>query len=104
VESFLELLIVLGISATAIYLALVFQFKHAIKPFVVFAAIPYGMVGALVALWVMGAPFGFMAFLGIISLVGVLLCCSTLLRRRTNGVKRCTRPCSMLALCACGPS
>jgi multidrug efflux pump subunit AcrB len=33
----------------AIYLALVFQFKNAIKPFIVFAAIPYGMVGALLA-------------------------------------------------------
>jgi multidrug efflux pump subunit AcrB len=40
---------------------------------VVFAAIPYGMVGAIAALWIMGAPFGFMAFLGIISLVGVIV-------------------------------
>jgi multidrug efflux pump subunit AcrB len=73
VEGFQELLLVLGISVAAIYLALVFQFKNAIKPCIVFAAIPYGMVGALVALWVMGAPFGFMAFLGIVSLVGVIV-------------------------------
>jgi len=56
-----------------IFLALVVQFKHAIKPFLVFAAIPYGMVGAVAALWVMGAPFGFMAFLGVASLVGVIV-------------------------------
>ncbi len=31
------------------------------------------MVGALVGLWVMGVPFGFMAFLGIVSLVGVIV-------------------------------
>ena len=31
------------------------------------------MVGALAALWIMGAPFGFMAFLGIASLVGILV-------------------------------
>ena len=31
----------------AIFLALVFQFKNAIKPFIVFAAVPFGMVGAL---------------------------------------------------------
>jgi multidrug efflux pump subunit AcrB len=31
------------------------------------------MVGALAALWIMGAPFGFMAFLGIVSLVGVIV-------------------------------
>jgi len=73
VKSFKDLVIVLMISVVAIFLALVFQFKNAIKPFVVFAAVPYGMVGALAALWVMGAPFGFMGFLGIISLVGVIV-------------------------------
>jgi multidrug efflux pump subunit AcrB len=60
---------VLGISVVLIFLALVFQFKNAVKPFIVFAAVPYGMVGALAALWLMGEPFGFMAFLGIVSLV-----------------------------------
>jgi multidrug efflux pump subunit AcrB len=35
--------------------------------------VPYGAVGALFVLWLMGAPFGFMAFLGIVSLVGVIV-------------------------------
>jgi multidrug efflux pump subunit AcrB len=65
--------VALAISVAAIYLALVFQFKSAIKPWLVFAAVPYGTVGALVALDVMGTPFGFMAFLGIASLVGVIV-------------------------------
>ena len=73
VKGFKELAMVLGISIAMIFLALVFQFKHAIKPFIVFAAIPYGMVGAIGALWIMGAPFGFMAFLGVVSLVGVIV-------------------------------
>lgn len=73
VKSFKDLVIVLGISVAAIFLALVFQFRNAVKPFIVFAAVPYGMVGALFALWVMGVPFGFMAFLGIVSLVGVIV-------------------------------
>jgi multidrug efflux pump subunit AcrB len=73
VKGFKDLAIVLGISVTMIFLALVFQFKNAIKPFIVFAAVPFGMVGALAALWIMGAPFGFMAFLGIVSLVGVIV-------------------------------
>src|SRR6185369_3102142 len=73
VKGFKDLTIVLAISVAAIFLALVFQFKNAIKPFIVFAAVPFGMVGALAALWIMGAPFGFMAFLGIVSLVGVIV-------------------------------
>ena len=73
VKGFMDLAIVMLISIALIYLALVFQFKHAIKPLIVFAAIPYGIVGALAALWIMGSAFGFMAFLGIASLVGVIV-------------------------------
>jgi multidrug efflux pump subunit AcrB len=73
VKGFKDLVMVLAISVAMIFLALVFQFKNAIKPFIVFAAVPFGMVGALAALWIMGSPFGFMAFLGIVSLVGVIV-------------------------------
>lgn len=72
-DGFRQLGMVLLISSAAIFLALAFQFKSAIKPFIVFAAVPYGAVGALVALWIMGSPFGFMAFLGVVSLVGVIV-------------------------------
>ena len=72
-SGFLQLGIVLLISSVAIFLALVFQFKSAVKPFIVFAAVPFGAGGALVALWIMGEPFGFMAFLGVVSLIGVIV-------------------------------
>lgn len=73
VKSFGELQLVLLISVTAIFLALVIQFRNAVKPLIVFAALPFGIVAALMGLKLMGAPFGFMAFLGIISLVGVIV-------------------------------
>jgi multidrug efflux pump subunit AcrB len=72
-KGFLNLAVVLGISVFAIYLALVVQFKSAVKPVIVFTAIPYGVAGALVCLVIAGSPFGFMAFLGIISLIGVIV-------------------------------
>ena len=72
-EGFGELAMVMAISIGLIYVALVIQFKNTVKPLLVFAAIPYGIVGALVALWIMGAPFGFMAFLGVASLIGVIV-------------------------------
>ena len=72
-DGFGDLSIVLAISVVAIFLALTFQFKNAVKPFIVFAAVPFGAIGALAALWVMGSPFGFMGFLGVISLVGVIV-------------------------------
>src|SRR5215813_2618741 len=65
--------IVMVSSIFMIFLALVFQFNSAVKPWLVFAATPYGVVGAIAALWVMNVPFGFMAFLGVASLVGVIV-------------------------------
>ncbi len=73
VSGFGDLTVVLVICVFAIYLALLAQFKHAFKPLIVFAAIPYGVAGAVFALAIMGQPFGFMAFLGIISLIGVIV-------------------------------
>jgi multidrug efflux pump subunit AcrB len=72
-KGFAELAIVMGLSVAGIYLALVFQFRSAVKPLIVFAAIPYGIAGALTALLVMKSPFGFMAFLGVVSLIGVIV-------------------------------
>ncbi|GAB2876903.1 efflux RND transporter permease subunit [Microbulbifer echini] len=72
-HGFSQLLMILGVSSGAIFLALVFQFSNLLKPLVVFATVPLGMVGALTALFVTGQPFGFMAFLGIVSLVGVIV-------------------------------
>ncbi len=72
-KGFRDLSVVMAVSVIAIFLALVIQFKHAIKPLLVFSAIPFGMVGAFAALAIMGAPFGFIAFLGIASLIGVIV-------------------------------
>jgi multidrug efflux pump subunit AcrB len=63
-DSFGDLQLVLAISVASIFMALTFQFKNAIKPFIVFAAVPFGAVGALFGLWLMGSPFGFMGFPG----------------------------------------
>jgi multidrug efflux pump subunit AcrB len=59
VEGFTNLAVVLLISLVGIYLALLIQFNNAIKPLLVFAAGPYGAIGALIALAIMGTPFGF---------------------------------------------
>ncbi len=72
-EGFGDLSSVLLISLAGIYLALLIQFNHAIKPFLVLAAAPYGVMGALIALYIMHTPFGFMAFLGVASLIGVIV-------------------------------
>jgi multidrug efflux pump subunit AcrB len=72
-QGFRNLAVVMGASIAMIFLALAFQFRHSVKPLLVLAATPYGIVGALIALVVMHTAFGFMAFLGIASLVGVIV-------------------------------
>jgi multidrug efflux pump subunit AcrB len=73
IKSFNEMAMVMAVSVASIFLCLVLQFKNAIKPLLVFAGVPYGMLGALVGLTVMGQPFGFPAFMGVASLTGVIV-------------------------------
>jgi multidrug efflux pump subunit AcrB len=68
-----EMAVIAAVMLLAMYAALVVQFRHAIKPLIVFLALPYGVAAALVSLYVTRAPLGFMAALGIISLMGVIV-------------------------------
>ena len=72
-DGFTNLVVVLLISIVGIYFALLLQFGDAFKPLLVFAATPYGVVGALMLLALTRTPFGFMSFLGIVSLIGVIV-------------------------------
>lgn len=72
-DGFGDLMVVLAISVVSIYLALLFQFRDAVKPLIVFAAVPFGFVAGLVSLVLADEPFGFMAFLGLISLIGIIV-------------------------------
>jgi multidrug efflux pump subunit AcrB len=72
-KGFIELALVLAISIFGIFLALLAQFRDLARPLLVFASIPFGVIAGLLALMVLGADFGFMAFLSSISLIGVIV-------------------------------
>jgi multidrug efflux pump subunit AcrB len=72
-KGFRSVAVALVVSLLAIYLALVLQFNSVTVPLVVFAAVPFGLLGGLMGLLIFGAPFGFMAFLGVASLAGVIV-------------------------------
>ncbi|QJW95713.1 efflux RND transporter permease subunit [Frigoriglobus tundricola] len=61
------------VSMLAIYLALVVQFNSLTKPLLVYAAVPFGMVGGLMGLLIFNVPLGFFAGLGLSSLMGVIV-------------------------------
>ena len=72
-KGFASLTRALMMSLAAIYLVLVWQFNSVTKPLIVFAAVPFGLAAGMMGLLIFGASFGFMAFLGIASLAGVIV-------------------------------
>jgi multidrug efflux pump subunit AcrB len=72
-KGFASVTVALIVSVICIYAVLVWQFNSTTKPLVVFAAVPFGCAAGLMGLPLFGAPFGFMAFLGVASLAGVIV-------------------------------
>jgi multidrug efflux pump subunit AcrB len=65
----------LGIAATGtlviVFVLLVLMFQSLSRAVLVVLAVPYALIGAVFGLYVTKTPFGFMAFLGLIALIGV---------------------------------
>jgi len=68
-----QLLGALGISLVAIFLVLLVQFRNVSEPLVIMSSIPLALLGAAVGLLVTCNPFGFMAFIGLISVCGIVV-------------------------------
>lgn len=63
----------LPISAFIIVMLLVIQFSSYRKTFIILSTIPLGVIGVVIGLLVFGESFGFMPFLGLISLAGIII-------------------------------
>ena len=71
--AFGDLGIILILAQIAIFAVLVLQFRSVLQPLVVFSAIPLAVTGSFVALFITGWSFSFFAFVGLISLVGIVV-------------------------------
>ncbi|MGN1008195.1 MAG: efflux RND transporter permease subunit, partial [Butyricicoccus sp.] len=72
-EAFSSLVTPMILAIVLIYLILVFQFGDLAQPFLIMGTIPLSFIGVLLGLKGMGYPIGFMALLGAISLMGVVV-------------------------------
>jgi len=72
-ETFREMLKALAVSQLLIFLILMLQFRSLANPLIVMTAIPLSFVGCGLGLILTGNPFSFSAFLGLISLTGVVV-------------------------------
>jgi multidrug efflux pump subunit AcrB/outer membrane protein TolC len=72
-ETFPQMIVALGISLLAIFLVLLVQFRTITEPLVIMTSIPLALPGAALGLVITHNPFGFTAFLGMISLTGIVV-------------------------------
>lgn len=63
----------LGTSLILIFITILFQFKTASKTMIVLATFPLSLLGAFFGLYATDNPLGFTAFMGIISLIGIVV-------------------------------
>jgi len=72
-ESFGGMAKALIIAMLGIFAVLVMQFRSFKQPLIVFSAIPFAATGAFFALFITGYTFSFTAFVGLTSLVGIVV-------------------------------
>ncbi len=87
-ESFAGLGGALLLALLLIYALLAIQFNSFIQPVVILLTVPFGVTGALFGLLLTGNPFGFMAFIGIVSLTGIIINDSIVLVDFANYLQR----------------
>ena len=58
-------------AAFCIFLILVIMFNNLMQPIIVMMAIPLGLIGVIWTFFIAGQSLGFMAFIGVVALVGV---------------------------------
>ena len=63
----------LPLSGFIIVMLLIIQFNSLRKMTMIVLTIPLGVIGMVLGLFIFGVPFGFMAFLGVISLAGIVI-------------------------------
>ncbi len=83
-KSFGDLGILLATALILIFAVLVLQFKSITQPLIVFSAIPLALSGSFIALFLSNWSFSFFAFVGFISLQGIVVNNSIILVDYTN--------------------
>ena len=72
-KTFAGLTQVMLITAMGIFAVLVLQFKSILQPLIIFSSIPFAMAGSVIGLYLTGLSFSMMAFVGLISLFGIVV-------------------------------
>lgn len=83
-ETFNQMIVALGISIVLIFLILLLQFRNLKETAIIMITIPLSLFGAMAGLAITGNNFGFTAFVGLISLSGIVVRNAIILIDHTN--------------------
>ncbi len=72
-EAFQLLVIAVGLGMGLVYMVMASQFESLRDPFIIFLSIPFGIVGAIVALALTGQAMSVVSFLALIMMVGIVV-------------------------------
>jgi multidrug efflux pump subunit AcrB len=103
-ESIANIIFSFAIAVIGIYFLLVLLFNSFTQPFLVLIAVPFGFVGVILALAIHGEPLGFLAMIGAIGLVGVVVNDSLVLVNHLNDLRKQNPDMPMRKLVAMGAS
>jgi multidrug efflux pump subunit AcrB len=78
-ESFLRFGVGLLLSVALVYLILMAQFRSFIDPFIILTAIPPGLAGVVLFLWMTGTTLNIMSLMGVIMMTGIVVSNSILI-------------------------
>jgi len=87
-KSMTSLAIAFGLAGIGIYIVLIILFNSITQPILVMFAIPFGLVGVVGAFALHGEPLGFMAMMGVIGMMGVVVNDSLILVNFINEHRR----------------
>lgn len=78
----------LGLVSLVVLAIFVLQFKSVLQPAIILVAIPLSFIGAFIMLFLAGQPISFLAFIGLTSLMGIVINNSILLVDEGNQLRR----------------
>ncbi|HLY97812.1 MAG TPA: efflux RND transporter permease subunit, partial [Candidatus Angelobacter sp.] len=90
-ESFHSFSIGLILAVVLVYLILVAQFQSFVDPFIILLAVPMGITGVLIMLWITGTSVNVMSLMGVVMMTGIVVSNSILIvdftrRLRADGM------------------
>jgi multidrug efflux pump subunit AcrB len=85
--SFTSFTLGLGLAVILLFLILVAQFQSFLDPFIILLAVPPGLMGVMLILWLSGTTLNVMSLMGVVMLVGIAVSNSILIVEFTRHLR-----------------